>query len=110
MSVSRHDVVFNETYYGYSAYDHADGLELVEYLAMVLGSKPALWFALMTSGEFGFERDVVEKATIDRIVLPPFDGFPPAERRKAKDLFASLDKNAEDGWNDVDMWIVNFMA
>lgn len=59
----------------------------------------------MTSGEFGFERDVIEKATIDRIAVPPFDGFTPEERRKANDLFALLDKNAEDGWNEVDMWI-----
>lgn len=105
VAVSKRAVVFNETYYGYSAHKHPDGLALVQYLAMVLGSKPALWFALMTSGEFGFERDVIEKTTIDGTVVPPFDDFAPAERRKMDDLFASLARGSDDAWDDVDAWV-----
>lgn len=105
VAVSRRDVVFNETYYGYSAHKHPDGVALVQYLTMVLGSKLALWLALMTSGEFGFERDVIEKATIDRIVLPPFDDFTNAERKKMDDLFASLARGSDEAWNDVDEWV-----
>jgi hypothetical protein len=79
-------------------------MALVQYLAMVLGSKPALWFSLMTSGEFGFERDVIEKATIDRTVVPAFDDFSPADLRKMDDLFASLAKGSDGAWQDVDAW------
>src|SRR6201991_791713 len=104
VAVSKQDVVFNETYYGYSAHKHADGMALVQYLAMVLGSKPALWFALMTSGEFGFERDVIEKATIDRTVVPAFDDLSSTDLRKADNLFASLAKGSDGAWQDVDAW------
>jgi Eco57I restriction-modification methylase len=103
-AVSKNDVVFNETYYGYSACKHPDGFALVQYLAMILGSKPALWLALMTSGEFGFERDVIEKATIDGTVLPPFDDFTPAERRNMDDLFASVTQGSVSSWDAVDAW------
>ena len=58
--VADDDLVFNETYYGYSAREHPDGKLLVRYLAILLGSKFALWHALITSGEFGFEREVVD--------------------------------------------------
>src|SRR5690606_31674265 len=99
------DVVFNETYYGYSARKHPDGIALVQYLAMLLGSKPVLWLALITSGEFGFERDVIEKSTIDKIIVPPFDSFTLADRQTIDDLFASLVKNSNDAWDEVDAWV-----
>jgi hypothetical protein len=63
-------VVYNESFYGYcpKGFAHAD--VLVRYLTVVFGSKFALWLALITSGEFGFEREVIEKAALDRIQLP----------------------------------------
>ena len=50
LSVSDSDMVFNETYYGYSAHKHNDGALLVRYLALLVSSKPAFWYTLMTSG------------------------------------------------------------
>jgi len=35
--------------------------DFVRYLALLAGSKLSLWHTLMTSGEFGFERDVIER-------------------------------------------------
>lgn len=105
VAVSKRDVVFNETYYGYSAHKHPDGLALVQYLAMLLSSKPALWLALITSGEFGFERDVIEKSTIDQIVVPPFGDFTSADRGKIDGLFDSLTKGSADAWQNIDAWV-----
>lgn len=104
VSVSDTDVLFNESYYGYSAHSHSDGETLVRYLALILGSKPALWFALMTSGEFGFERDVVEKATIDRLLLPPPHDLRTADRKKIRELFDALVNEKSGAWDDVDAW------
>ena len=70
VAISEEDAVFNETFYGYSPRTHGQAGLLVRYLALVLGSKLAIWFALITSGKFGFEREVVEKAALDRIPLP----------------------------------------
>jgi hypothetical protein len=104
-AVSKRDVVFNETYYGYSAHRHSEGIALVQYLAMLLGSKPALWFALITSGEFGFERDVIEKATLDHIVVPPLETFTTTERRRMENLFEALARDSQNAWHDVDEWV-----
>ena len=70
VAVSDEGIVFNETFYGYSPAGHDDAALLVRYLALVLGSKLVIWLALVTSGEFGFEREVIEKAALDRIPAP----------------------------------------
>ena len=74
--------IFNETFYGYSPGAYPDAALLVRYLALVLGSKLVVWLALVTSGEFGFEREVIEKATLDRIPLPAFDKLEASRRRE----------------------------
>lgn len=43
VAVADGDSVFNESYYGYSAYTHPGGRKLVRYLALLIGSKPAFW-------------------------------------------------------------------
>ena len=72
---------------------------------MLLSSKPALWLALITSGEFGFERDVIEKSTIDEMVVPPFEGFTTADRREIDSLFTSLVRVSKDAWHNIDAWV-----
>lgn len=106
VSVSDADVVFNESYYGYSAHTHPDGALLVRYLALLIGSKPAYWHALITSGKFGFEREVVEKSIIDTIPAPPFDQLPPADRDLISSLFdAVVRSDDEASWEKVDAWV-----
>ncbi|MFN9525648.1 MAG: class I SAM-dependent DNA methyltransferase [Pseudomonadaceae bacterium] len=104
IAVSDQNVVFNETFYGYSPGSHPDAAVLVRYLALILGSKLAVWLALVTSGEFGFEREVIEKSTLDRIPIPDFDAFAPAAREEVFQLFESL-RADEVSWQDVDEWV-----
>ena len=99
-------VVFSETFYGYSPRAHADATLLVRYLALVLGSRLTVWFALLTSGKFGFERDVVEKATLDRIPLPDFDKLGTSRYREIETLFKDLQSGTE-SWETVDKWVAN---
>jgi hypothetical protein len=73
-------------------------------LALVLGSRFALWFVLLTSGKFGFERDVVEKASLDRIPLPDFRAFSPGECKEVLSLFNDLLAGRKT-WDDVDVWV-----
>ncbi|WP_292445206.1 hypothetical protein [Mesorhizobium sp.] len=58
----------------------------------------------MTSGEFGFEREVVEKATLDRIPLPDFRVFEQARREEVLKLFDGL-ISGDVSWDDVDLWV-----
>lgn len=106
--VADDDLVFNETYYGYSAKEHPDGKLLVRYLAMLVGSKFALWHALITSGEFGFEREVVEKFIIGSIPIPSFEDLKPFDREQIDHLFEAVAKeNSETQWARVDDWVVS---
>jgi hypothetical protein len=104
VAISEEDVVFNETFYGYSPHSYSDASTLVRYLALVLGSKLTVWMALLTSGKFGFEREVVEKATLDRISLPDFRKFERVQCREIQTLFRRLQAGTA-SWNDVDEWV-----
>ena len=63
-----------------------------------------VWFALVTSGEFGFERDVIEKATLDRIPLPTFDELDASRHRDIARLVDGL-QSGEVTWDEVDEWV-----
>lgn len=104
VAISENDAVFSETFYGYSPHSFPDAHGLVRYLTLVLGSKFAVWLALVTSGKFGFEREVVEKAALDRIPLPDFRTLSPSRREELLILFDGL-LTGETPWNDVDEWI-----
>mgnify|MGYP001331815984 CR=1 FL=1 len=104
ISISDSDVVFNETFYGFSPGDYRNARALTRYLALILGSKFAVWFALVTSGKFGFERDVVEKATLDRIPLPNFQKFTRVQCDEIEALYEALRGN-EITWDVVDNWV-----
>jgi hypothetical protein len=108
VAVTDLDVVFNETYYGYNAKDHPEGALFVRYLAILAGSKWALWHALITSGEFGFEREVIEKFVIDSIPVPPFEDLPEADRQQIDLLFNAVIKDdSESTWERVDTWVAS---
>ena len=102
--VSDEGAIFNQSFHGYSPGAHPDAALLVRYLALVLGSRFTVWFALVTSGEFGFEREAIEKATLDRIPLPAFDKLEASRRREIALLVNGLQSGAVT-WDEVDDWI-----
>lgn len=104
VAIAETSLVFNETFYGYSPGAHPDVGALVRYLALILGSKLAVWMSLVTSGEFGFEREVIEKATLDRIPIPDFDATTPNQREEVTQLFEQLRKGNV-SWDEVDAWV-----
>lgn len=105
VAFSEEDVVFNETFYGYSPGGEPDAGPLVRYLALVLGSRLSVWLALVTSGEFGFERDVIEKATLDRIPIPDFGKLTAQHRTEIDDLVEGL-RSGSRSWKEVDEWVM----
>jgi hypothetical protein len=105
VTVADDDLVFSESYYGYCAGKHPDGKQFVRCLALLVGSKYALWYALVTSGKFGFERDVVEKLVIDNLPVPAFDDLDPSQRKQIDSLFEAVAKDdTESTWERVDDW------
>lgn len=94
------DAVFNETFYGYSA----EGLDpaLLRYLVVILGSRTALWLALVTSGKFGVEREVIEKTTLDAIPVPPWEGITDAAKARVDAIFGRLSAGDKSAWVEAD--------
>ena len=105
VAVSDEGIVYNTSFHGYCPGAHPDAALLVRYLALVLGSKLAIWFALVTSGRFGVERDVVEKITLDRLPLPRFDKLTPLQRVEVERLVEGLESRAV-SWEEVDEWVM----
>jgi hypothetical protein len=70
----------------------------------VLGSRLIVWLALITSGKFGFEREVIEKATLDRIPLPDFRTLPPFQKGEINIIFEGL-QSGKISWTEVDAWV-----
>lgn len=105
MSVCDQDIVFNESWYGFSAEGATEASLLTRYLALVLGSRVALWISLITSGEFGFEREVVEKSILEEVAIPPFKSLAQHRVREVASLFARLEKEGADVWPEVDAWV-----
>ena len=104
VAISEDDLVFNESFYGYSPSGHPEARLLVRYLALVLGSRLITWLALVTSGKFGFERDVVEKAALDQIPLPDFDKLSNEQLDEVGRLADGLRSGAV-SWEEVDDWV-----
>lgn len=104
VAVSDQPLIYNETFYGYSAASLEGGDDLVRYLALILGSRLVLWLALVTSGKFGFEREVVEKASLERIPIPIFEALSRNQRRDSRVLFDGL-VSGETSWEAVDDWV-----
>jgi hypothetical protein len=104
VAVSDRPLVYNETFYGYSAAGFEGGEDLVRYLALIVGSRFVLWLALVTSGKFGFEREVLEKASLERMPIPDFLKLPETKRREARDLFDGLVMGRAQ-WDEVDEWV-----
>jgi hypothetical protein len=77
-------------------------------LSLLISSKPALWYVLITIGKFGFEREVVEKSTIDNIPIPSFEDLSQQNLGKIVPLFdAIVNENTEESWADVDTWVAS---
>lgn len=104
VAISEMDVVFNQSFYGYSPADFPEAHLLVRYLALVLGSELAVWIALVTSGRFGVEREVIEKATLDRIPLPDFRTLARSQKDELHTLFDGLQRG-DIAWSGVDRWV-----
>lgn len=104
VSVSDKDVVFNQSFYGYSPHGFAEAHILVRYLALVLGSELATWISLVTSGRFGVEREAIEKATLDRIPVPDFRTLSRSQKDEIVTLFEGL-RADEQSWGAVDRWV-----
>lgn len=78
--VSDVDVAYSESYYGFSAAAHLDGKFLTRYLLVLMHSQVFEYFTLMTSGEFGLEREALQLLDIESFPIITPEQLSHAER------------------------------
>lgn len=95
VTVSRADVAYTESFYGYSAHGHREAEALASYVGLVLSSDLFLWHVLLTSGEFGVERDSIQKRDVDRFPFVPLERLSDAQKGLLAELAVALHEDAK---------------
>jgi hypothetical protein len=98
------DIIYSESFYGYSTRGKQEPETLARYLVLLLHSKLFLWHALLTSGQFGVERDALYKEDVDRFPLRPLDDLARSLRAEIKPLSEALFTGRYD-WRKLDDWV-----
>lgn len=99
--ISDKDVAFCESYYGFSAAGHVDGEFLTRYLLVLAHSQLFEYFTLMTSGEFGLEREALQFLDVLSFPLALPERLTLAERRLIEQAAVGLLSNQPD-WQALD--------
>lgn len=99
--LSTNDVAFSESYYGYSASGHPLPEFLTHYLLVLLHSRLFEYVTLMTSGEFGIEREAQQKMDVDRLPFVPPESLSADQRQSIETCAQQLINNCPD-WPMLD--------
>lgn len=89
-SLSSEDLVFDERFDAVSFADVPEGGEIAAYLQLLLQSSLLRHALLMLDEQFGVEREVVHKGSIDSVPVIPWDALPSAHRLACQELSARL--------------------
>lgn len=74
--LSWEDIVFSESFIGYSCHGYSQHEMLARYLLILLNSDLVLYHTLMNSSKFGVEREALLKEDIDQVPIIPFEKLP----------------------------------
>lgn len=98
------DILFNESFYGYSGQGHPLGEDVIRYLYVLSYSQLLYYTVLITSAKFGFEREVFYKEDFDQFPLVPLENLSANQVEEMR----QISKEIMDGnrpWERVDAWI-----
>jgi hypothetical protein len=98
------DVVYSESFYGYSTLGSRRPKALARYLILLLHSNLFLWYVLLTSSQFGVERDALYKEDVDDFPLRPLEDLPSSLKAEIKPLSDALFAGRCD-WRQLDDWV-----
>ncbi|OHC66721.1 MAG: hypothetical protein A2040_15590 [Rhodocyclales bacterium GWA2_65_19] len=99
--LARGEVVYSESFIGYSAAGHPQGEALARYVQLLSHSDVFLFYLLMTSAQFGIERDAGLKEDIDRFPFIPFESLTESQREYLPVLSAHLIEG-KNPWDAID--------
>lgn len=99
--LSNTNLAYSASYNGYSAAAHPQGNFLVRYLLVVIHSQLFEYFALLTSGRFGVEREAFQVIDIDRLPFIPPEHLSMAQQ-KSLEICAQQLINNQPNWPLLD--------
>lgn len=109
-SFSRDRLVYGEAFYGYSFHGIPDAQRRALYGYLMLRSSFSRWWALMRSGKYGFERDLVEKTVIDALPLPPLECLDKKRVDTFEQLGSAILLGAEPDREALEDWVTSVLS
>jgi hypothetical protein len=98
-------LVFNRMFFGYSCANHTQPEELARYIQLLFYSSIFSFFGLMTSSQYGAERETLLKEDVDSFPIIPFEKLNQSQLSEVSRLSKQLIEGQEP-WSDID----NFTA
>jgi N-6 DNA Methylase len=101
------DVLYSESFMGFStAGYHGAGFDvgLARYLQVIAYSKLFVYWTVMTSSQFGVERDVLQKTDFEMFPLLPFNQLTTQQRTQSRQLSEDIAAGKRP-WTALDTWV-----
>lgn len=95
------NIAYQESFYGFSAAGHPDGKFITQYLFVLFHSALFEYYQLMTSAEFGIEREAIQVADAKEFPFFPPEKLSPEQRHNFQTAAGSLIANNPD-WVALD--------
>jgi len=101
---SAQEILFNESFYGYSGHGHQCGEDVIRYLYVLSYSQLLYYTVLVTSAKFGFEREVFYKEDFDQFPLVPLENLSETQIEEMRQLSKEI-MEGKRPWTKVDAWV-----
>jgi len=88
--MSSRDMLYDDSFLGFSAAWHPDGIRLAKYLTVFLNSRIALYTLLMSASGFGVERPTLALDELSALRVPRWDDLSKAMRREVDTAWTAL--------------------
>lgn len=99
------DVVYRNEYYGYSTHGHNSSGVLIGELYLIIHSAIFLYYNLIKSSEYGFERDIIYKEDIDNFPFIPPEDLSDAQKEKVTSLAERLAHDEVKPFDEIDDFV-----
>lgn len=96
-AIAAKDLAFSQSWFGASFHSIPNGAAQAQWLQLQLQSSGFLFFALLTDGWFGIERDRYILETLEMFPVVAYDRLTQGDRQRAQTLSAEL---WDGGWTD----------
>lgn len=103
--IARNKILFNSSYYGFSAHGNKWGTEGLSFLHLITHSDLFKYHVYMTSSKMAAERRAFLKSDLENFPFPVIDQLPSTQRRQAISLSEQLESADVKPWKEINEFI-----